>query len=96
MVDGDAIKMTVQIPTYLDWWNVFINEISGGEMIFLFLAIILVAYLGAKFRFPNILFFGIILVFLTIMAFFIDWLIPLIIFPVALLWTWTILKVIKS
>lgn len=53
---------------YLDWYDLFVNEISGGVAIFLFLSFILIAYMSAQARFPNIVTLAIFIVYALLIS----------------------------
>lgn len=40
---------------YLDFQNIFVNEIAGGTLIFAFLSVILIGAICAKFKVPNVM-----------------------------------------
>ena len=53
---GDFQTKMVNQNTYLDLWDFFINKIVGGENIIIFIGLsyIVIAFVAAKLRFPNI------------------------------------------
>jgi len=62
---------------YLDLYNVFVNEIAGHPLIFLFLALIVIFFFAAKFRFPNYITLMIFTVFVLLISSYIPFLFPI-------------------
>ena len=38
---------------YWDWYQLFVQDISGGSTVFIVLSFVLIMFLASKFRFPN-------------------------------------------
>lgn len=55
---------------YLDWYNLFVNDIAGGETVFIALSFVLIMFLGAQFRFPNSVTIAIMLVYSILLSAF--------------------------
>lgn len=90
IMDGDTTDY------YLDLYNVFINEVSGGEWIFIFLSLAVIVFFGAKFRFPNNVILLICILWLVLLSQFlsVSVLTPLIVFMSAVFIGWTLIRVL--
>ena len=53
---------------FFDWRDLFINQIAGNEIVFIFLSFIILAILCAKFRFPNIVTMFVFIAYALIMS----------------------------
>ena len=52
----------------LDLETIFIQYFAGGATVFFFIAMALMAYLAAKFKFPNYVFLMMLVLFVTIFS----------------------------
>ena len=58
---------------FLDLQTILVNTLAGSIMIFIALAIILIAIFAARFRMNNIMFFMMLTLFAVIFSTFIPW-----------------------
>ena len=80
---------------WMNLYDLLVNQVAGSLWIFLFLSIIVVAYISAKFRFPNIVFFLIIIIWVTLLATVMGaWLLVFVVFVVGFLWAWGLRKIL--
>lgn len=81
---------------FLDWQELFVNDISGGEGIFIALSFILIMIMAAKFRFPNSVTFMILAVYAIIMAAFFEVLKPITLFLIAIFISFAMFKIFST
>jgi len=81
---------------YLDWENLFVNDISGGETLFMFLSFIVIMIIAAKFRFPNSVTIMIMAFYTIVMSAFFPALLPLVLFFVGLIVALALLKAFST
>lgn len=58
--------------TYLDLHDIFVNEVAGSAFLFLLLAYVLLFYLAARFRFPNIVTLIFMVIFTLVLSPFLN------------------------
>jgi hypothetical protein len=85
----------MDIANYLDLRDIFVNELAGSEVLFIFLAIIFIVYYASKFRFSNGLIVITLGVFCIIMSFYFGFLLPLTLAIVGLFFAWQLYKVLR-
>lgn len=66
-----------------DLYTVFVNEVSGSQIIFLILSLIFIAYLGSKWKFTNQQIIMIGILYIVIMSAYINALLPIALFLIA-------------
>lgn len=81
---------------YLNFWDVFVNQVSGSEIIFLILSLVAIAYLAAKFRFPNQIILLISCVWLIMVSYFIPVLLPFVLVAIAIFFAIEVAKLIRD
>lgn len=85
------------IDNYFNWYDLFVNQVSGSQPIFLFLSIIVIAFVCAKFRFPNIVSFTIFIIWCLILAATMNQIIlPVILLVVGFFISWTISRLVRD
>ena len=65
---------------YFDWWDIFVNEVIGTPVLFLIIALVAISIIAAKNRFPNTLYFMVLMIFMLIISIEIQALLPFAIF----------------
>ncbi len=68
------------VVNYLDWWDIFVNEVVGSPILFVIIAVIIISIVAAKNRFANIVYFMIITLFMLVVSIEIKPLLPFAIF----------------
>jgi len=53
---------------YLDWYDLFVNEVVGSPTLFIVLAMAVIAFIGARSRFPNPVIIMILSLFILMMS----------------------------
>lgn len=53
---------------YLDWYDLFVNEVVGSPLLFLVLAMAVISFIGAQSRFPNMIIIMILSLFILMMS----------------------------
>jgi len=81
---------------YFDWYNVFVNVIVGSPTLFIFIAIAIITFFAAKFRFPNQVILMILAVFSLIMSVFFRVMLPITILIIAGFFAWNIIKILRG
>ena len=61
----------VDTSNYLDFWDLFVNEIAGSPTVFIALALLVITYAAVRARFPNAAVVMISVLFILIMSPFI-------------------------
>ena len=82
--------MALEMNNYLDFYNIFVNELAGSKWTFIFLALLIIIIIMWKFRISSqvglIMIFGFILIFATYIGN--KLLLTLMIFAVGLIFYW--------
>ena len=84
------------VNNYLDWQDLFVNDISGGTGIFIALSFILIMIMAAKFRFPNSVTFMILAVYSIMMAAFFEVLKPIALILIAIFISFAMYKIFST
>ena len=85
----------MNVENYLDFETLFINEIAGDLTIFLFLSFVMIMYLCAKFRFPNIISIAIFIVYSILISVAYPLLLVIPILMIGIVFTWFLNKISK-
>ena len=80
----------------LDLQNILVNTLSGDWYIFTFLALIVIAFMAARFRMNNIAFFMSIGLFGIMFGFWINWLYAITVMLVGMVTFYVIARLIKN
>jgi len=81
---------------YLDMYDILVNQVAGNPILFLGLMTLLIVFMGAKLRFPDIVTVGMLSIFLLLMGVFFPVVMILVIFILAIIVTWGILRIISG
>lgn len=65
---------------YLDWWNIFVNEVAGSPILFVIIAIVIISIVSARNRFANTVYFMILTLFMLIISIEVRAILPFAIF----------------
>jgi len=88
--------MLFNIIQPLDLETIFVNYFAGSYKIFFFIAMIVFAYLGARFRMSNNVFLILMGLFVIFMANYYSLLFTITIFLIGLFFYYTLSKIIKT
>ena len=80
----------------LDLQDIFVNTLAGDMTIFFFMAVILFAYLAARFRMPNQVFLIMIAVFVIFFSSYYPGLFALVVLLIGLFVYYGITRIIKT
>jgi len=83
----------MNVSSYLDFETLFISEIAGNLTIFLFLSFVMIMYLCAKFRFPNIIAIAIFIVYSVLISTVYPLLLVIPILMIGIVFTWFLNKI---
>lgn len=86
----------VDNTNFLDLYDLLINEVAGTPVIFIFLSIALIGFIGAFLRFPNSVTIMIIGIFLLIMAAFFPIIAGLVIAVIGIFVAWIGIKMYRG
>jgi len=82
---------------YLDWQDLFVNQVAGTSTLFIFISFAVVAFLCVKFKINNITTYGIFALWGLIMAATLEArLLPIIVFLIGCFVYWGISKLIRD
>ena len=80
---------------YLDWYNIFVNEVSGSEPIFLILSLIVIMFICASLKFNNKITLTIFAVYILFVSVQILALLPILLIMVGLFFYPTLNKILS-
>lgn len=86
--------MTNLVTTF-DLWNVLVRDVSGSQIIFIFLSLLFIGYLASKFRMTNFITLMIMMVWGIMMSAFFHGLLIIVIYVLGALIAFFLLKIIK-
>jgi len=87
------VKLSLMV-NYLDWYDLLVNNITGDWIIFMLIALLIVAYITSKYSLPNQVFVLLLFIFGLLMAKFFGILLPIVLLLVGFFVGWAILKLI--
>lgn len=84
------------LDNILDMQDFFINEVAGTLPIFIFLSLLVIMILSAQARFPNIVTFAIITVYMLIIGAFYQSVLAVIGFVIGSFIAWSLVRLISG
>lgn len=84
------------IETFLDLYDVLVNQVAGSIYIFLFLSLITIAIIGAQMKMPDSVIALILLVYLLFLSAFFPFLLPITLYIAGAFVGWQLYKFIRG
>lgn len=87
----------VDYSTYLDLYQLFINDIVGSENshIFIFLSFIVISVIASKTRFPNTITLAVFIIYSVIISVFFQSIMAITLLVVAMLFAWALSRLLN-
>mgnify|MGYP003145918367 CR=1 FL=1 len=80
---------------YLDFWDVFVNELAGSPAMFLAIGIAVILYIAVMARFPNAATIMIVSLFLIVLSYYIPILWPFVALGIPVFFGWQVARLIQ-
>jgi biotin transporter BioY len=83
------------VYNYLDLYTLFVSEVSGGTLIFFALTSLIIGWICAKFRIPNMIILMLITIWSLMLSFYpgFTWLLPIVIIFAFAFIGWNLYKI---
>lgn len=86
----------MNLEDYFDWYDLLVNQVAGGEVVFIFLSFIVLAFLSIKFKFHNVIALTMFALWALIMSSFFSPLFPITVFLIGSFFYWGLSKIIRD
>jgi hypothetical protein len=81
---------------FLDWENLFVNDIAGGETVFIALSFVLIMFLSAQLRLPNSVTIAIMMVYSILLSTFFGNLLTLVMLVLGIFFALALNRIIET
>ncbi len=81
---------------YLDWYDLFVNQVAGDPILFIFTSFSIIAFVCLIFKFKNIVAYTVFALWALLMSAFFPALLPITVFIIGSFFYWGLSKIIKD
>lgn len=93
---GEGNVHMINPNNYLDWYDLFVNQVFGNPTLFLFGTFAVIAFVCLMFKFKNIVAYTFFGLWALVMSAFFPVLLPITVFIIGSFFYWGLSKIIKD